>query len=346
MNNIHKKLITWMLFSRYFEELVEDYWDQGYISGEMHMGIGEEAINAGILAHIEEGDSLALDHRGTSPILMRDVDPLSIMLEMMGHEEGLCRGRGGHMHLFSKGKLVGTSGIVGASGPLALGFALASTHLRERKIAVSFFGEGAVNQGMLMESFNLAVVWNLPVLFVCKDNGWAITTESEKVTGGELMDRAQAFGLKTTRGNGSDVMDIYDQSKELIAGIREGKGPGFLLAGCVRPSGHFLGDPLVKLKEKPAKGLMEISGDFASGATSLKGGDIKGRWKAIKSVMDTLSSSRKDLKFQDKDPVRLFRKNFSEHKAELESIDREVRKQIEQLKSEVESRLKERRVLK
>jgi len=146
MKEIHKKLFAWMLFSRYFELLAEEYWDRGYIPGEMHMGIGEEAICAGIIAHLAKGDSLALDHRGSPPVLMREVDPLSLMLEMMGHEEGLCRGRGGHMHLFSRDELLGSSGIVGASGPLALGFALASTFLREGKIALSFFGEGATNQ--------------------------------------------------------------------------------------------------------------------------------------------------------------------------------------------------------
>jgi pyruvate dehydrogenase E1 component alpha subunit len=343
MNEIQKKLISWMLFSRYFEEMAETYWDKGYISGEMHLGIGEEAINAGVLAHLEEGDSLSLDHRGTAPILMRDVDPLSVMLEILGHQEGLCGGRGGHMHLFSKAKLLGSSGIVGASGPLALGFALASTHLREGKIAVSFFGEGASNQGMLLESFNLASAWKLPVLFVCKDNGWAITTRSEQVTGGDLMARAKAFGLSADRADGSDVMDVYNKSMKLIGGIRKGNGPGFILASCVHPRGHFLGDSLVKIKEKPVKGLLESAGELTGGATSLRGGSIKERWKAMKSVMDAISNSNKDLNFEDMDPIRSFRKEFSEHASEIESIDLDLRKRIAQLKSSVETVLVEGR---
>lgn len=332
-----------MLFSRYFEEMTEVYWDRGYIPGEMHLGIGEEAICAGINAHLQDGDSLALDHRGTSIALMRELDPESLLLECMGHEEGLCGGRGGHMHLFSEDKLLGSSGIVGASGPLALGFALAATYIRKGKIAVSFFGEGAVNQGMLMESFNLASAWKLPVLFVCKDNGWAITTRSVQVTGGDLMARAKAFGLHAIEANGSDVMDIYDKSQKLIQWIREGHGPGFIHASCVHPKGHFLGDSLVKLKEKPVRALMESSGELTGGATSLRGGSIKERWKVVKSVMDTMSSSGRDLKFEDKDPLVDFRKNFSRHADELKSIDLEVRKRIEQLKNDVEIKIGEGR---
>lgn len=343
MNEIQRKLITWMLFSRYFEESAESFWEKGYISGEMHMGIGEEGINAGILANLEQGDSLSLDHRGTAPILMRDVDPKKVMLEMIGHEEGLCGGRGGHMHLFSKEQLLASSGIVGASGPLSLGFALASTHLRKGKIAVSYFGEGASNQGMLMESFNLASAWKLPVLFVCKDNGWAITTRSEQVTGGDLMARAEAFGLHADRADGSDVMDVYNKSMKLIQGIREGSGPGYLQASCVHPRGHFLGDSLVKMKEKPVLGLLESAGELTGGVTSLQGGSIKERWKAMKSVMNAISSSNRDLNFEEKDPIRYFRKKFSEHASEIESIDRELRERIKQLNSDVEIMLEKGR---
>jgi pyruvate dehydrogenase E1 component alpha subunit len=247
------------------------------------------------------------------------------------------------MHLFSREKLLGSSGIVGAAGPLALGFALASTHLREGKIAVGFFGEGAVNQGMLMESFNLAVAWNLPVLFVCKDNGWAITTRSEEVSGGDLAERARAFGLNAVGVDGSDVMKVYAKSKELIEGIRKGNGPGFIHASCAHPKGHFLGDSLVKMKEKPLKGLLENSRDLTGGATSLKGGSINERWKAMKSVMDSISSSGKDLKFKDKDPIALFRNSFREHADEIETIDQEIRDQMDRLRNQMDARIKEGR---
>src|SRR4030042_416765 len=134
----------------------------------MHSGTGEEAIIAGVVTQLREGDAMALDHRGTAALLMRGVDPVLILRELLGRPDGLCGGMGGHMHLFSPAHLAASSGIVGAAGPAAVGFALANLHLRPGKVAVAFFGEGATNQGMLLESWNLAAAWKLPVLFVCK----------------------------------------------------------------------------------------------------------------------------------------------------------------------------------
>jgi pyruvate dehydrogenase E1 component alpha subunit len=185
-----------MLKSRLFEEAVARLWQEGRISGEMHLGTGEEAVIAGVVSQLVEGDALALDHRATAALLMRGVDPVLILREMLGHPDGLCGGLGGHMHLFSREHLAASSGIVGAEGPAAAGFALAAQYLRPGSVAVSFFGEGAMNQGMLMESLNLAAVWNLPVVFVCKDDGWSITTPSEKMTGGDLDERARGLGVR------------------------------------------------------------------------------------------------------------------------------------------------------
>jgi len=156
-----------MLRSRTFENAVKQLWEDGLISGEMHLGTGEEAICAAIVAQLQPGDALALDHRATPPLLMRGVDPLLLLSEFMGKPDGLCSGAGGHMHLFSPQHLAASSGIVGASAPAAVGFALAALRLRPGTLAVAFFGEGAINQGMLLEAFNLAAVWKLPVLFVC-----------------------------------------------------------------------------------------------------------------------------------------------------------------------------------
>ena len=128
------------------------------------------------------------------------------------------------MHLFSPTHLASSSGIVGASAPTACGLALAGRRLRPESVAVAFFGEGAVNQGMVMESFNLAVVWRLPVLFVCKDNGWSIFTRSTDMTGGDLLTRAAAFGLAVSRVNGTDVGSVWRQAGTAIAAARRGGG--------------------------------------------------------------------------------------------------------------------------
>jgi pyruvate dehydrogenase E1 component alpha subunit len=134
-----------MFKSRYFEQSIADLWYKGLISGEMHLGMGEEAIVAGILSNLVDGDAMALDHRGTPPLLMRGIDMEKLLKEFLGHEDGLCSGYGGHMHLFSKEHLVASSGIVGASAPVAVGFALAGRKLRPGTISIAFMGEGAIN---------------------------------------------------------------------------------------------------------------------------------------------------------------------------------------------------------
>jgi pyruvate dehydrogenase E1 component alpha subunit len=140
---------------------------------------------------------------------------------------------GGHMHLFSKDHLAASSGIVGAAGPTAVGFALAAQYLRPGTIAVAFFGEGAINQGMLMESMNLASVWKLPVLFVCKDDSWSITAESEQMTGGTLNERVHGLGVQVVEVDGLDVSAVYQTAGDVIDKIRSDKGPIFLHANFV-----------------------------------------------------------------------------------------------------------------
>lgn len=229
-----------MLRSRRFEEFVKDLWEKGKISGEMHLGIGEEAIAAGVVDHLQEGDAMALDHRGTPPLVARGVDLVVLLREFLGRGDGLCSGMGGHMHLFSPEHLAASSGIVGSSGPVAAGFALAAQCLRPENLAVAFFGEGAMNQGMLVETLNLAVAWKLPVLFVCKDNEWAITTPSHSVTGGNLIDRAKAFGMPAMEIDGTDVEAVWNAAGQGADRARNGNGPTFLLAHCPRLEGHFL----------------------------------------------------------------------------------------------------------
>ena len=229
-----------MLRSRRFEEFVKDLWERGKISGEMHLGIGEEAIAAGVVDHLHEGDAMALDHRGTPPLVARGVDLVVLLREFLGRGDGLCSGMGGHMHLFSPEHLAASSGIVGSSGPVAAGFALAAQCLRPENLAVAFFGEGAMNQGMLVETLNLAVAWKLPVLFVCKDNEWAITTPSHSVTGGNLIDRAKAFGMPAMEIDGTDVEAVWNAAGQGADRARNGNGPTFLLAHCPRLEGHFL----------------------------------------------------------------------------------------------------------
>lgn len=317
-----------MLGSRLFEEAVMQLWNDGKISGEMHLGIGEEAIAAGVVSRLRDGDAMALDHRGTAPLFMRGVDPVPLLLEFLGHPEGLCSGMGGHMHLYSRPHLAASSGIVGASGPAAVGFALAARHLRPGAIAVAFFGEGATNQGMLMESFNLSAVWNLPVIFVCKDNKWSISTLSESVTAGRLTERARSFGMHAAEADGSDVLAVTEAVRGAIERARAGNGPSFLHMHCVRPEGHFLGDPLLRVARHPIKEMKEIAGPLLRSVSKVKGSSLLDRVGSLRSVSSVIGRTVK-LHFSDKkDPVDMVRKKLESDKDRLEKIEKEAEQQV------------------
>lgn len=327
------KADLWLLYkqmykSRLFEEAVIKLWEDGIISGEMHLGIGEEAIMAGIVDHLIDGDALALDHRGTSPMIMRGVDPRSLLKEFLGRSDGLCGGMGGHMHLFSKEKLIASSGIVGASGPAAAGFALASQYLKKGNVAVAFFGEGAMNQGMLMESMNLSAAWNLPVIFVCKDNNMAITTASSTVTGGMLAARARAFGLIDYEVDGGEVEEVWAVAGRAIQRTREEDCPSFIHATCFHFEGHFLGDPLLRIARKPIKEMKEISGPLMKSATKVTGASIIKRVDSIGSIISILGKTIKNELLSKKDPLTAARSKLEKEKKRMQELEDEVRDEI------------------
>lgn len=310
-----------MLTSRRLEEEIARLWREGRISGEMHLGVGEEGIVAGILSHLEEGDAIAADHRATPAMAMRGVDLAGIVAECLGSTAGIGRGLGGHMHLLSRAHLAASSGIVGAAGPLACGFALAHQQVRPGRVAVAFFGEGAVNQGMLMESLNLAGCWRLPVLFVCKDNGMAITTPSDRVTAGRVPDRARAFGIPVDEVDGADVEAVWQTAGEAVRRARQGGGPGFLHATCVRPEGHFLGDPLVRIVRRPVQELKEKIGPLARAAVSSKGAGPGGRAASFAGIAGMLGRA---AAMRGRDPVRRLRDRLKADPSALEALEREV----------------------
>lgn len=270
---------------RRVEEALGDLWASGYATGEMHLGIGEEAIAAGVTAHLGEGDAMALDYRATPPLVGRGVDPEAILAEAAGLEEGLCHGHGGHMHLFSPDHLAASTGIVGSPAPLGVGFALSGQNRRPASVAVAFFGDGAVNQGMVMESLNLAVVWKLPVIFVCKDNGWAVTTRSSKLTGGTPARRARAFGMPADVVDGRDVRKVWKAVGRAVDRARGGGGPTFIVARCHRPRGHFEDDPLVRLVRHPSE-LWEMLPDMLAGVSG--GGGLRSTLNALGRFTKTL----------------------------------------------------------
>jgi TPP-dependent pyruvate/acetoin dehydrogenase alpha subunit len=321
-----------MLRSRLFERAVQQLWDAGDISGEMHLGTGEEGIVAGVVSQLIDGDAMALDHRGTPPMLMRGVDPVTLLRELLGRSDGLCAGMGGHMHLFSREHLAASSGIVGAGGPAVVGFALAAKRLRPGSLAVTFFGEGAANQGMLLEAMNLAVVWKLPALFVCKDNGWAITSESASLTGGGLVERAQGFGMPAVEVDGTDVESVWTAAREAMIRAREGDGPTFLHARCVHLEGHFLGDPLLAALRRPLREMSEMSGPLTRSLIRSGGAPLGERLRGLRSIVRMLLSSRRNASdHEEQDPLRRARERLTSEPDRLEALEHDVAKELAQI---------------
>ena len=321
-----------MYASRTFEGVVRQIWKDGRISGEMHLGMGEEAIIAGIVSHLIDGDALALDHRGTPPMLMRGIDPVALLREFMGKSDGLCCGMGGHMHLFAPEKLVASSGIVGAAGPAGAGFALAAQMLRPGTVSVAFFGEGAANAGMLMEAMNLAVVWKLPVLFVCKDNDWEISTPANTAVGGSLLARAEAFGLKAFEVDGAEVMAVSAAAQSALQYARNGHGPAFIWAHCVHLEGHFLGDGLLDMFRRPIYSLQKRMWPMIKGFLSRGGAPWSERFASLRQISGQVISAQAQTD-RGRDPLVRTRRTLVEQDparlAELEaSIEREIRQVV------------------
>jgi pyruvate dehydrogenase E1 component alpha subunit len=250
----------------------------------------------------------------------------AMLKEVMGNKDGLCGGMAGHMHLMSSEHLAAASGIVGASGPMAAGFALSATRLRKGSVAMAFFGEGAANQGMMMESMNLASAWNLPVIFVCKDNGWAVTTRSRSVTGGELIARARAFGLAAWDVDGLEVTEVHDAAGEATARARRGKGPCFIRATCSRLDGHFLGDMLVRAaRGSDPEGSQEL-GKIMKSLTRRGGASILSRTRSMGHMVDLMRRVRKETRGSRLDPLVRARKRLG--REEAASVEARVAEQI------------------
>lgn len=305
-----------MVRMRLVEEALSQAWADGLVPGEYHSAIGEEGINAGVILHLSGRDTISLDHRNTSPFIARGADLTSLMLEVMGSEEGMNRGWAGHIHLMESDLHAAADGMVGSGAPLAVGQAIANTRLHPGRVAIAFHGEGAMNQGMLMEAYNMAVAWNLPVVFVCKDNKWSITTRSKDVTGGDISERARAFGLTVKKARGDRVDEVYTAAGALIQRAREGKGPGFLYATCHRPSGHFEGDPIVRILHQPRQQVRDLGPSIMSSVRTHEGGTKRDRAAGLKELTRRVALAAQDWTVRARmDPVRRARRILSSEAA-------------------------------
>jgi len=231
---------------REFEERVHKEFATGQIPGFVHLYAGEEASAVGVCMQLNGIDYIASTHRGHGHSIAKGCDVAGMMKEIYGRQGGLCKGKGGSMHIADLAKgMLGANGIVGGGPPLVCGAALSAKVRKTGGVAVAFFGDGAFNQGTTLESMNFASVYQLPILFVLEDNGYAESTASSWSIGGHNpVRRAEGFGIPGVRIDGHDFFAVYRAAKEAVDRIRAGGGPQFLHIEFTRYYGHFEGDAM------------------------------------------------------------------------------------------------------
>ena len=240
---------------RGFEQTLNELSQGGRVPGFLHLYAGEEAVAAGVCAHLARPDHVASTHRGHGHSIAKGVDVNAMMAEIFGKRTGTCKGKGGSMHIADTERgMLGANGIVGGGIPLAAGAALSAKVLKTGAVAVSFFGDGATNEGTFHETLNMAAIWKLPVLFVIENNGYGEATPVEyHVAVKDLAVRAQAYGMPGVVADGMDFFDVFEKAGEAIARARRGDGPTLIECKTYRYFGHYVGDPLTYRTKEEAE---------------------------------------------------------------------------------------------
>ena len=290
-NNSKEELLGYyrqMLLIRRFEEKAGQLYGMGLIGGFCHLYIGQEAVVVGIEAAAKEGDKRLTSYRDHGHMLACGMDPKGVMAELTGRSGGYSRGKGGSMHMFSKEKhFYGGHGIVGAQVPIGAGLAFADKYLGNDNVTFTYFGDGAANQGQVYETYNMAELWNLPVVFVIENNHYAMGTSVKRSTHSKtLWERGAAYGIKGEAVDGMDVLAVKAAAEKAVAACRAGQGPYILEMMTYRYRGHSMSDPAkYRTREEVEK--------------------IKSEKDAIEHVRDLLlqggHASDEDLKAIDKD---------------------------------------------
>lgn len=228
---------------RLFEAQVNELYTRALMPGLAHLYIGEEAVAVGVCEALERSDFITSTHRGHGHCLAKGASPDQMFAELLGKKAGYCKGKGGSMHIAdpATGNL-GANAIVCGSAGIATGAAFSSQRLGTKQVAVCFFGEGALGQGVLYEVMNLAELFKLPVIYVCENNLYTEYTHFSETTAGDILARATAFGLQAAAVDGQDVRAVHESAQVLVDRARRGAGPGFLLCNTYRYHGHHVGD--------------------------------------------------------------------------------------------------------
>ncbi len=234
-----------MLLIRRFEEKAGQLYGMGLIGGFCHLYIGQEAVVVGLEANAKDGDERITSYRDHGHMLACGMDPKGVMAELTGREGGYSHGKGGSMHMFSKEKeFYGGNGIVGAQVPIGAGLAFANKYRGNDNVSFTYFGDGASNQGQVYETFNMAALWKLPVVFVIENNHYAMGTAQERSTSTPaIYTRGEAFEIPGEAVDGMDVLAVRDAGAKAVAHCRAGKGPYILEMNTYRYRGHSMSDP-------------------------------------------------------------------------------------------------------
>ena len=291
-----------MLLIRRFEEKAGQLYGMGLIGGFCHLYIGQEAVVVGLEAAAEEGDKRVTSYRDHGHMLACGMEANGVMAELTGRSGGYSKGKGGSMHMFSKEKhFYGGHGIVGAQVPIGAGLAFADKYLGNGRVTFAYFGDGAANQGQVYETFNMAALWDLPVIFVIENNQYAMGTSQQRSTSSaEIYERGRAFGIPGEAVDGMDVLAVKSAGETAVAHCRSGKGPYILEIKTYRYRGHSMSDPakyrtreeVQKVREE--KDAIEHVRDLLLTGKHCNEEDLKAIDKEIKAVVNKSAEFAKE----------------------------------------------------
>ncbi|WP_417728401.1 pyruvate dehydrogenase (acetyl-transferring) E1 component subunit alpha [Roseovarius sp.] len=297
-----KKYYRDMLLIRRFEEKAGQLYGMGLIGGFCHLYIGQEAVVVGLEAAADEGDRRITTYRDHGHMLACGMEPNGVMAELTGREGGYSRGKGGSMHMFSTEKrFYGGHGIVGANVPLGAGLAFADKYLGNDRVTFTYFGDGAANQGQVYETFNMAALWSLPVIFVIENNQYAMGTSQKRSTSSpDIYTRGQAFGIPGEMVDGMDVLAVKEAGDKAVAHCRSGAGPYILEIKTYRYRGHSMSDPakyrtreeVQKMREE--KDAIEHVRELLISGGHASEDDLKAIDKEIKEVVNASAEFAKE----------------------------------------------------
>lgn len=304
-----QKLYHDMLLIRRFEEKAGQLYGMGMIGGFCHLYIGQEAVVTGIQSVQEEQDSVITTYRDHGHMLACGMDPKGVMAELTGREGGYSRGKGGSMHMFSKEKrFFGGHGIVGASTAIGTGLGFSHKYRKDGGVAVAYMGDGSANQGQVAESYNMAALWDLPVLYVVENNMYGMGTSVKRSSAGEFYRRGEGYGIPGEQVDGMDVLKVQAAARQALDYVRQGNGPYILEVQTYRFRGHSMSDPAKYRTKEELNQYKENQDPIASLKDLLMGEGVK---------EETLKDVDKNIKATIKEAAAFAQESPEPHADEL-----------------------------